>query len=77
MFEIIPKQTHIQFVRHARACAIASTLFLVVSAVGLVYLLAAKPERKSTAPEGDAMEVAERLRSRAAALESTTGGNPA
>ncbi|MDX2602365.1 amino acid permease [Streptomyces caniscabiei] len=51
--------------------------FLVVSAVGLVYLWTAKPERKSTAPEGDAMEVAERLRSRAAALESTTGGNPA
>ncbi|MER7483706.1 amino acid permease [Streptomyces sp. NPDC126510] len=51
--------------------------FLVVSAVGLVYLLAAKPERKSTAPEGDAMEVAERLRSRAAALSRTTGGNTA
>lgn len=51
--------------------------FLVVSGVGLVYLLTAKPERKSTAPEGDAMEVAERLRRRAAALDSTTGGNPA
>ncbi|MFE9032041.1 APC family permease [Streptomyces iakyrus] len=51
--------------------------FLVVSAVGLVYLLAAKPERKSTAPEGDAIEVAERLRSRAAALTRTTGGNNA
>lgn len=56
---------------------IALVGFLVVSAVGLVYLLTAKPERKSTAPEGDAMEVAERLRNRAAALESTTGGNPA
>jgi amino acid transporter len=43
--------------------------FLVVSAVGLVYLLAAKPERKSTAPEGDALEVAARLRARATAKE--------
>ncbi|MFI6370617.1 APC family permease [Streptomyces sp. NPDC050546] len=51
--------------------------FLVVSAVGLVYLLTAKPERKSTAPEGDAMEVAERLRGRAAALTRTAGGNNA
>ncbi|KAK1177864.1 amino acid permease [Streptomyces sp. NBS 14/10] len=49
--------------------------FLVVSAVGLVYLLAAKPERKSTAPEGDALEIAEKLRARAAALTPTTGGN--
>ena len=51
--------------------------FLVVSAVGLAYLLTAKPERKSTAPEGDAIEVAERLRIRAAALNRTTGGNNA
>ncbi|MFF1723201.1 APC family permease [Streptomyces sviceus] len=56
---------------------IALVGFLVVSAVGLVYLLTMKPERKSTAPEGDAMEVAERLRSRAVALGITTGGNPA
>lgn len=42
--------------------------FLVVSAVGLVYLLVAKPERKSTAPEGDAIEIAARLRDRAATL---------
>ncbi|MGW3473593.1 amino acid permease, partial [Saccharopolyspora sp. NPDC000995] len=41
--------------------------FLIVSAVGLVYLLVAKPERKSTAPEGDALEVAARLRERATA----------
>jgi len=45
--------------------------FLVVSAVGLVYLLAAKPEGKSTAPEGDALEVAARLRARATAKEGT------
>ncbi|MCW8378690.1 APC family permease [Streptomyces justiciae] len=47
--------------------------FLIVSAVGLVYLLTVKPERQSTAPEGDAIEVAERLRSRAALATSTTG----
>lgn len=40
--------------------------FLVVSAVGLVYLLVAKPHTKSTAPEGDALEIAARLRARAA-----------
>jgi len=51
--------------------------FLIVSAVGLVYLLTAKPERKSTAPEGDAIEVAERLRSRAEALARTTSGSTA
>ncbi|MFD8381415.1 APC family permease [Streptomyces sp. NPDC059679] len=49
--------------------------FLIVSAVGLAYLLTAKPEGKSTAPEGDALEVAERLRNRAALLETSTGGN--
>ncbi|ANY25714.1 amino acid permease [Gordonia terrae] len=37
--------------------------FLVVAGVGLAYLLIAKPERNSTAPEGDAIEVSERLRS--------------
>ncbi|MFC9555931.1 APC family permease [Rhodococcus sp. NPDC056960] len=36
--------------------------FLVVAVVGLVYLLVAKPDRKSTAPEGDAIEIAQRLR---------------
>ncbi|MEH0653001.1 hypothetical protein QA995_26875 [Streptomyces scabiei] len=56
---------------------IALVGFLIVSAVGLVYLLTAKPERKSTAPEGDAIEVAERLRSRAAALAGTSGGSNA
>lgn len=44
--------------------------FLVVSAVGLVYLLTAKPDRKSTAPEGDALEIAQRLRDRAASAAS-------
>ncbi|UOZ05618.1 APC family permease [Amycolatopsis sp. WQ 127309] len=47
--------------------------FLVVSAVGLVYLLVAKPERKSTAPEGDALEVAARLRARAATATEGIG----
>ncbi|MER5200554.1 APC family permease [Streptomyces sp. NPDC002755] len=51
--------------------------FLIVSAAGLVYLLTAKPERNSTAPEGDALEVAERLRNRAALITSTTGGKNA
>ncbi|WP_458085185.1 APC family permease [Streptomyces malaysiensis] len=51
--------------------------FLIVSAVGLVYLLAAKPERKSTAPEGDALEVAERLRNRAAGITSMAEGKSA
>ncbi|ETD33266.1 APC family permease [Williamsia sp. D3] len=37
--------------------------FLVVLGVGLAYLFIAKPERNSTAPEGDAIEVAERLSS--------------
>ncbi|MFE2184381.1 APC family permease [Streptomyces sp. NPDC059455] len=51
--------------------------FLLVSAAGLAYLLAAKPERKSTAPEGDALEVAERLRNRAASTARTTEGTNA
>ncbi|MBA6441564.1 APC family permease [Streptomyces sp. GMR22] len=51
--------------------------FLVVSAVGLAYLLTAKPDRNSTAPEGDALEVAERLRGRAALITSTSGGKDA
>lgn len=36
--------------------------FLVVAVTGLVYLFVAKPEARSTAPEGDAIEVAEKLR---------------
>lgn len=36
--------------------------FLVVAVVGLAYLLIAKPHRLSTAPEGDAIEVAARVR---------------
>ncbi|MCQ6272759.1 amino acid permease [Pseudarthrobacter sp. R1] len=35
--------------------------FLTVVAVGTVYMLVAKPHRKSTAPEGDAIEVARLL----------------
>ena len=45
--------------------------FLIVAALGLVYLLVAKPERKSSAPEGDALEVAARLRERATVLAAT------
>jgi amino acid transporter len=42
---------------------IAALGFVVVLATGLAYLFTAKPELKSTAPEGDAIEVANRLRS--------------
>ncbi|RSN68963.1 APC family permease [Actinomadura sp. WAC 06369] len=37
--------------------------FAVVLLVGLAYLLLARPGRDSTAPEGDALEVADKLRS--------------
>ncbi|MGP3992037.1 APC family permease [Streptomyces sp. 3N207] len=36
--------------------------FLVVALSGLIYLLIAKPYRKSDAPEGDAVEMAQRIR---------------
>ncbi len=36
--------------------------FLVVVAVGVIYMVVAKPYRKSTAPEGDAIEIADILR---------------
>ncbi|BCW42676.1 amino acid permease (plasmid) [Arthrobacter sp. StoSoilB3] len=36
--------------------------FLVVAVSGLLYLLIAKPDRASTAPQGDAVEVANKLR---------------
>jgi membrane protein YdbS with pleckstrin-like domain len=36
--------------------------FVIVAVVGLVYLLVAKPEARSAAPEGDANEVAATLR---------------
>ena len=35
--------------------------FIVVAGSGLLYLLIAKPERKSTAPQGDAVELSNRL----------------
>ncbi|WP_051580539.1 APC family permease [Pseudonocardia acaciae] len=38
--------------------------FLVVAVAGLVYLLTARPDRASDAPQGDAIEVAERMRAR-------------
>ncbi len=46
--------------------------FLIVSIVGLVYLFVAKPERKSTAPEGDALEIAATLRERKTAAQYAT-----
>jgi len=36
--------------------------FLIVAAVGLIYMVVAKPYTKSIAPEGDAIEIAEVLR---------------
>ncbi|SFO36390.1 amino acid permease [Actinomadura madurae] len=48
--------------------------FLIVSAAGLAYLFIAKPERKSTAPEGDAIDIAQKLRARQARLETTAKG---
>lgn len=36
--------------------------FVVVAAVGVLYMVIAKPYRHSTAPEGDAIEIAELLR---------------
>ncbi|WP_426519271.1 APC family permease [Diaminobutyricibacter sp. McL0618] len=36
----------------------------IVAGTGLIYLFAARPDRKSTAPEGDAIHVAELLRAR-------------
>lgn len=41
---------------------IALTGFVVVAAIGLVYMVIAKPYRNSTAPEGDAAEIANVLR---------------
>ena len=36
--------------------------FSIVALSGLAYLLIAKPDRHSTAPQGDAIEVAQKLR---------------
>jgi amino acid transporter len=36
--------------------------FIIVSALGLTYMLITKPQLKSNAPEGDAIEVADRIR---------------
>lgn len=46
--------------------------FLVVAVSGLAYLLIAKPDRESDAPEGDAIEVAERLHAARAAQDAPT-----
>lgn len=37
--------------------------FVVVAAVGLLYVFISKPETRSTGPQGDAIEVADRIRS--------------
>ncbi|MGV9847410.1 APC family permease [Streptomyces sp. NPDC003442] len=47
--------------------------FAVVAGVGLVYLFTRNPDRNKTGPEGDAIEVAERMRETAAA--SRPGGD--
>jgi amino acid transporter len=41
--------------------------FVVVAGVGLIYLFTRKPDANGTGPEGDAIEVAERIRASAAA----------
>ena len=48
----------------------------VVLVTGLAYLLIARPDRKSDAPAGDAVEVAERLRAHSGerAVDPTIAG---
>ena len=48
----------------------------VVLVTGLAYLLVARPDRKSDAPAGDAVEVAERLRAHSSerAVDPTIAG---
>ena len=45
----------------------------VVAGSGLLYLLAAKPDRRSTAPSGDAIEVARKLRAGRPAADQADG----
>ena len=45
----------------------------VVAGSGLLYLLLARPDAKSTAPTGDAIEVAALLRAGGVRPSSTTG----
>lgn len=47
--------------------------FAVVVAVGLTYLLTRKPDRNAIGPEGDAIEVADRMRAAAAAQRAEAG----
>ncbi|PYI64800.1 amino acid permease [Arthrobacter livingstonensis] len=47
--------------------------FGVVGGSGLLYLLAARPDRRSTAPSGDAIEVARKLRAGRAAMSQAEG----
>ena len=49
----------------------------VVLATGLAYLLLARPDRKSGAPEGDAIEVANEIRLRTGALPAVAGADDA
>jgi amino acid transporter len=46
--------------------------FVIVAAVGLTYMWIAKPYRKSTAPEGDAIEIADVLRAHRARHDMAT-----
>jgi len=46
--------------------------FVIVAAVGLIYMGIAKPYRKSTAPEGDAIEIADLLRAHRAQHDMAT-----
>ena len=46
--------------------------FLIVAGVGVIYMLIAKPYRHSTAPEGDAIEIADILREHRAAHDMGT-----
>ena len=45
-------------------CVGLSCVVAIVMGVGLLYLFIARPDRKSDAPSGDAIHVAELLRSR-------------
>ncbi|MDJ0396641.1 hypothetical protein QMK17_25415 [Rhodococcus sp. G-MC3] len=51
--------------------------FLVVAAVGLVYMYVAKPYKRSTAPEGDAIDIANILRDHRAKDDADEHGSDA
>lgn len=47
----------------------------VVAITGLAYLFIARPERESTAPEGDAVAVADEIRRRTGAIDTVRAGS--